>query len=69
VDRRTKPTLARTIPRSLFKSSTKDLSLPIFEIVIEAATAARFVDNGVPAHLMILGPEAYFYSCNIGRGE
>ena len=25
----------RTIPRSLFKSSTKDLSLPIFELVIQ----------------------------------
>ena len=24
-----------TIPRSLFKSSTKDLSLPIFELVIQ----------------------------------
>jgi len=25
----------RTIPRSLFKSYTKDLSLPIFELVIQ----------------------------------
>ena len=32
-DRGTKATLMRTIPRSLFKSSTKDLSLPIFELV------------------------------------
>ena len=35
VDRRTKPTLILTIPRSLFKSSTKDLSFPIFEIMIQ----------------------------------
>ena len=36
VDRRTKPTLILTILRSLFKSSTKDLSLAIFEIVIQS---------------------------------
>ena len=36
VDRRTKPTLILTIPRSLFKSSTKDLSSAIFEIVIQS---------------------------------
>ena len=36
-DRRTKPTLMLTIPRFLFKSSTKDLSLPIFGIVIPQA--------------------------------
>ena len=35
VDRRTKPTLILTIPRSSFKSSTKDLSFPIFEIMIQ----------------------------------
>ena len=34
-DRRTKPTLMLTIPRSIFKSSTKDLSLPTFEIAME----------------------------------
>ena len=33
-DRGTRATLMRTIPRSLFKSYTKDLSLPIFELVI-----------------------------------
>ena len=32
-DRGTRATLMRTIPSSLFKSSTKDLSLPIFELV------------------------------------
>ena len=31
-DRDTKVTLTRTIPRSVFKSSTKDLSLPMFEL-------------------------------------
>ena len=36
VDRRTKPTLILTIPRSLFKSSTKDLSFAIFEIVTQS---------------------------------
>ena len=34
VDRRTRPTLILTIPCFLFKSSTKDLSLPTFGIVI-----------------------------------
>ena len=34
-DRDTKVTLMRTIPRSLFKSYTKDLSLPIFELVFQ----------------------------------
>ena len=35
VDRGTRATLIRTIPRSLFKSYTKDLSFPIFEIVFK----------------------------------
>ena len=34
VDRRTRPTLILTIPCFLFKSSTKDLSLPTIGIVI-----------------------------------
>ena len=34
-DRRSKPTLMLTILRLKVKSSTKDLSLPIFEIVIQ----------------------------------
>ena len=34
-DRRARPTLMLTIPRPKVKSSTKDLSLPIFEIVIQ----------------------------------
>lgn len=35
MDRDTKTTLTRTIPRSIFKSYTKDLSLPIFEIILQ----------------------------------
>lgn len=34
-DRNTRIALMLTIPRSLVKSSTKDLSFPIFEIVIQ----------------------------------
>ena len=34
VDRNNKATLLLTIPRSLFKSSAKDLSPPTFEIAI-----------------------------------
>ena len=34
-DRGTKATLVRTIPRSLFKSYTKDLLFPIFELVFQ----------------------------------
>jgi hypothetical protein len=34
-DRGTKATLMRTIPRSLFKSYTKDLLFPIFELVFQ----------------------------------
>ena len=34
-DRGTKATLMLTIPRSLFKSYTKDLSFPIFELVFQ----------------------------------
>ena len=37
-DRGTKATLMRTIPRSLFKSYTKDLSLPIFELVLQSSS-------------------------------
>ena len=34
-DRGTRATLMRTIPRSLFKSYTKDLLFPIFELVFQ----------------------------------
>ena len=42
VDRRAKPTLILTIPCSIFKSSAKDLSLPIFEIVIQDTQSNTF---------------------------
>ena len=41
-DRDTKVTLMRTIPRSLFKSYTKDLSLPIFELVFQHRLIVNF---------------------------
>jgi len=34
VDRRTKPTLTLTIPRSISKSSTEDLSLPMIGMMM-----------------------------------
>ena len=37
-DRGTKATLMRTIPGSLFKSYTKDLSFPVFELVVQPGT-------------------------------
>ena len=40
-DRRTKPTLVRTIPRYIVKSSTRDLSYPIFSIVISYDVAPK----------------------------
>ena len=56
VDRRAKPTLILTIPCSIFKSSAKDLSLPIVEIVIQATREHRFA-MFLPgcANRMILG--------------
>ena len=38
-DRGTKATLTLTIPRSLFKSYAKDLSFPIFELVLQHRSA------------------------------
>ena len=46
----------RTIPRSLFKSSTKDLSLPIFELVIQHQSALSFCAETVPLQFYDLGP-------------
>ena len=40
-DRRTKPTLVRTIPRYIVKSSTRDLSYPIFSIIISYDVAPK----------------------------
>ena len=45
-DRRTKPTLVLTEPRSLFKSSTKDSSLSTFEIVLQRDPPPRLQDDG-----------------------
>ena len=54
VDRRTKPTLILTIPRSSFKSSTKDLSFPIFEIMIQDThPLAHLSPAGVRPNCMI----------------
>ena len=45
----------RTIPGSLFKSYTKDLSLPIFELVIQHQSAAAFVlTTSAVSNVMIL---------------
>ena len=46
----------RTIPRSLFKSSTKDLSLPIFELVFQHRLHQHFDCNAVPLQCYDLGP-------------
>ena len=43
-----------TIPRFLFKSSTKDKSLPIFGIVIQHTHRAPLAGRGVRRNLMIL---------------
>ena len=42
----------RTIPRSLFKSSTKDLSLPIFELVIQLRLSACFYAHDSAAAIL-----------------
>ena len=47
-DRGTRATLMRTIPRSLFKSYTKDLSLPIFELVLQPRLRVRLTVPLVP---------------------
>ncbi len=66
VDRDTWVTLRRTIPRSVFKSSTKDLSLPTFELILRHCLAYSFIVNSVPSPYYDLGPllpEAYTHSC------
>ena len=56
-DRGTKATLMLTIPRSLFKSYTKDLSFPIFELCFSIAWGV-FGDNlKVPLQCYDLGRE------------
>ena len=53
MDRGTKATLTLTIPRSIFKSSTKDLSLPIFEIVIQHRLLQPFCVHSKCRHNVI----------------
>lgn len=56
VDRDTRATLTRTIPCSIFKSSTKDLSLPIFELVFQRRLILFvFKKNWVPLQYYDLG--------------
>lgn len=43
-----------TIPRSIFKSFTKDLSLSIFELVNQHRSINHFTDNGAVYNVMIL---------------
>ena len=45
----------RTIPYSLIKSSTKDLSLPIFELVFSLVCARFDAERTVPQPLYDLG--------------
>ena len=44
-----------TIPRSIVKSYTKDLSLPIFELVIQHRLASGFLHCQLHRNVMILG--------------
>ena len=64
-DRRAKPTLMLTIPRPKVKSSTKDLSLPIFEIMIQHLLGF----NSQCVAIIWYMSKTYRYSYNIGRGE
>ena len=66
-DRGTKATLMRTIPRSLFKSSTKDLSLPIFELMF-SLDCPNFCVETVPRQLYDLGPKPIRTHDNIWEG-
>ena len=59
-DRGTKATLMRTIPRSLFKSSTKDLSLPIFELVFSIVCARILCLHSAVAMLWSWTPEGLY---------
>jgi hypothetical protein len=65
VDRGTKATLTRTIPRSLFKSYTKDLSFQIFELVFQHRLADMLLPTAVPLQCYDLEharEHAYCYS-------
>lgn len=70
-DRSNKATLLLTIPRSLFKSSAKDLSSPIFEITIQELTKQHF---HYLANVLLLGYRSttsvlYLYSSKYGEGK
>ena len=63
VDRGTKATLTRTIPRSLFKSYTKDLSFLIFELVVQHRLTSILLLIAVPLQCYDLEHRsAYSYS-------
>jgi hypothetical protein len=47
--------------RSIVKSYTKDLSLPIFELVIQHSLASLFVDCQYHCNVMILGSGFFFH--------
>ena len=53
-----------TTPRSLFKSYTKDLSLPIFELVFQHRLTSILVEVECRYNVMILGnpKDAYAYA-------
>ena len=57
-----------TIPRSLFKSSTKDLSLPIFELVFSLDCTRFCADSSAVSNVMILGPKPILTHDNIWEG-
>ena len=57
MDRGTEATLTRTVPGSIVKSYTKDLSLPIFELVIR---------HRLSRVLFYTGPSPYY---DLGSAE
>ena len=59
----------RTIPRSLFKSSTKDLSLPIFELVFSFVCQQAFMRRQCRSNFMILGKSEDLYVLMITSGK
>ena len=66
-DRGTRATLMRTIPRSLFKSYTKDLSFPIFELVFQYRLLPLSRDRQYRYNVMILA--ARLLLCMITSGK
>ena len=59
-DRNNKATLLLTIPRSVFKSSTKDLSPPISKIAFQRLPVQRFRRLG-SLTFMMLDIQKYVY--------